>query len=83
MASTCRLTTLVLDFSGRWKLSDADADAAKLGVVLAQCPALEHLALMGITIARTKTAAFHVVARGRIRDVCARRMRIRRAPQSR
>jgi hypothetical protein len=41
MVSTCQRTTLVLDFTGR--LSWDKADAAKLGGVLAGCPALEHI----------------------------------------
>ena len=50
MVSTCRLTTLVLDFTGRGKL--AVADAAKFGGVLAQCQTLEHLELMIIKFDR-------------------------------
>ncbi len=42
----------------------SDVDAAKLGGVLAQCPALEHLELIGIRFDRTQAAAFDVVARG-------------------
>ena len=61
MVSTCRLTTLVLDFTGHGKLTVADT--AKFGGVLAQCPALEHLELMVIKFDRN-TSVFDVVARG-------------------
>ena len=60
--STCRLTTVVLDFGVCGKLTVADV--SKLGEVLSQCPALEHLELMAITFDRTNAAAFDVVARG-------------------
>ena len=61
MVSTCRLTTVVLDFTDRGKL--AVADTAKFGGVLTQCPAPEHLELMAIKFDRNATA-FDVVARG-------------------
>ncbi len=44
MVSTSHLTTLVLDFTGL--LSWDKTDAAKLGGVLAGCPALEHIELV-------------------------------------
>ena len=46
MVSTCRLTTVVLDFTGLGKLTVADT--AKFGGVLAQSPVLEHLEFMAI-----------------------------------
>ena len=46
IVSTCRLTTVVLDFTGQGKLTVEDA--TKFGGVLAQCPTLEHLELMTI-----------------------------------
>ena len=69
--STCRLTTVVLDFGVCGKLTVADV--SKLGEVLSQCPALEHLELMSITFDRTNAAAFDVVARGLTQCTCLNR----------
>ena len=51
-------------FTRCWKLSDTDS--AKLGGVLTQCPALDHLEIVGIRFDndRTNTSVFDVVARG-------------------
>ena len=62
MVSTCRLTTVVLDFRGVGKVTVVDA--VKLGGVLEQCSALEHFELMVITFDRTNAGAFDVVTRG-------------------
>ena len=77
MVSSCCLTTLVLDFTmwGKGRLSDADA--AKLGGVLTQCPALEHLELMGITFDRTNAFAFDVVTRGLTQSTSLTHLRCR------
>ena len=56
-------------FTRCWKLSDTDS--AKLGGVLTQCPALDHLEIVGIRFDndRTNTSVFDVVVK-RVDTVC-------------